>query len=229
MVSSTSQSSQHQAVAARGFYPGLCNLNAAYRRPLIHIVLCCAIGVVAPRRAEAQQDVAAFLAGGAIAFAMHEAGHAAFDIAFDAPPGVKKVSFGFIPFFAITHSAVSPAREFSISSAGFWVQEGVNEVLLTRQPQLRRQHAPLLKGMFAFNVLASVAYASAAMGETGPGERDTRGIAASAGVSERWVGGVVLAPAVLDALRYYKPDTAWLRWASRASKAGGVLLLLKAR
>ena len=136
-------------------------MNAAYRRTLIHIVACCcAIGLVAPRCAEAQQDVAAFLAGGAIAFAMHEAGHVAFDVAFDASPGVKKVSFGSVPFFAITHPEVSPVREFSISSAGFWVQEGTNEILLTRNAPLRHRHAPLLKGMFAFNVLASVAYAS---------------------------------------------------------------------
>jgi hypothetical protein len=39
---------------------------------------------------------------------------------------------------------------------------------------------------------------------------------------------MVLAPAVFDALRYYKPDTRWLRWASRAAKAGSVLLLIKA-
>ena len=83
--------------------------------------------------------------------------------------------------------------------------------------------------MLAFNVIASAAYAGAAFTTTGPAERDTRGMAVSAGVSERWIGGVVLAPAVFDAVRYYKPDSRWLRWASRAAKAGGVLLALKAQ
>ncbi len=150
------------------------------------------------------------------------------DVAFGAAPGVKRVAFGPLPFFAITHEPVSPVRELAIASAGFWVQEVGNEILL-QGGGLRRRDAPLLKGVFAFNVLASAAYTGAAFARTGPAERDTRGIAAAAGIDERWVGGMVLAPAVFDALRYYKPDTGWLRWASRAAKAGSVLLLVKAR
>jgi hypothetical protein len=39
---------------------------------------------------------------------------------------------------------------------------------------------------------------------------------------------VILAPAVFDALRYYYPERAWLRWASRATKVGGVLFVVRA-
>ena len=74
-----------------------------------------------------------------------------------------------------------PAREFVISSAGFWAQHAVSEYLLTRQPALRDEHAPVLKGILAFNVLTSVAYSGAAFARTGPNERDTRGMATQRG------------------------------------------------
>jgi hypothetical protein len=38
----------------------------------------------------------------------------------------------------------------------------------------------------------------------------------------------VLAPAVLDVARYYRPNSRMLRWASRAAKVGGTLLIFKA-
>jgi len=53
-------------------------------------------------------------------------------------------------------------------------------------------------------------------------------MAVSADVPEPLIGVTVLAPAVLDAVRYYRPRSRALRWASRASKIGGVLLILKA-
>jgi len=45
---------------------------------------------------------------------------------------------------------------------------------------------------------------------------------------EPWVGVTVLAPAVLDAARYYRPNSRVLRWTSRAAKVGGALLIFKA-
>jgi hypothetical protein len=39
---------------------------------------------------------------------------------------------------------------------------------------------------------------------------------------------MILAPAVLDAARYYRPDVTWLRWASRAAKVGGAVLIVRA-
>lgn len=172
--------------------------------------------------------IAEFLAGAALGLGLHESGHLVLDEAFGARPGVRRVSAGFIPFFAITHESVSPPKEFAISSAGFWVQHAGSEMLLTRRPDLRHEHAPVAKGLLAFNVLASVTYAGAAFARAGPPERDTRGMAFSADVPEPWIGVSVLTPAVLDAARYFRPRSRWLRWGSRASKAAGALMLLKA-
>jgi len=173
-------------------------------------------------------DIAQFFAGAALGLALHESGHLVLDVAFGASPGVRKVSAGFIPFFAITHEPVSPAREFAISSAGFWVQHATSEVLLSRRPDLRVEHAPIAKGLLAFNVLTSVMYAGAAFARRGPVERDTYGMAVAAGIPEPWVGLSILAPATLDAARYYRPRSRWLRWTSRASKIAGALVIVKA-
>lgn len=181
-----------------------------------------------PQAAIAQQDTLIFFGGAAIALGLHEAGHLTLDGVFGASPGFKKVSFGPFPFFAITHESVSPGREFTISSAGFWVQHATDEILL-RSPRFREQRSPLLKGLFAFNVLASVAYSGAAFAQTGPAERDTLGMAVSADVPEPIVGALILAPAAMDTVRYFKPQWTWAKWASRATKVGGALLVLKAR
>lgn len=173
-------------------------------------------------------DTVKFLAGAAAGLALHETGHLIFDAAFDASPGIKGVRFGPFPFFAITHRGdLSRRREFVISSAGFWMQELSNEWLLTTRPGLRDAHAPLEKGLLAFNVLNSTGYALVAFARAGPFERDTRGMAASVKVDERAIGAMVLAPAVLDAVRYFRPDASWAKWASRAVKAGSVLLVMK--
>jgi hypothetical protein len=169
-----------------------------------------------------------FLLGGATAFAAHEAGHLFFDTIFDANPGIKKVSYKGIPFFAITHnSGLSDRQEYVIDTAGFWVQEGTNEWLLHKYPDLRHQHEPYLKGAFAFNVLASVVYAGAAFWRTGPPERDTRGMADALHWKEPYVGLLILAPAILDAVRYYDPHAKWAVWGSRGAKITGVLLVFK--
>jgi hypothetical protein len=174
------------------------------------------------------EAVSVFLAGSAVALGAHEGGHLFFDLLFDADPGISKVEFHGIPFFAITHrSGLSPKREFTISSAGFWVQEAGSEWLLTRRPGLRREHAPFAKGLLAFNILASVGYAGAAFAQTGPVERDTRGMASSSRIDEPWIGAMILAPAVLDTWRYFHPEAKWAAWASRAAKVGMVLVVLK--
>jgi hypothetical protein len=173
-------------------------------------------------------DTVKFLAGGALGLAIHESGHLIFDAVFDVDPSVKGVTFGPFPFFAITHrSDVSPRREFAISSAGFWMQELSSEWLLTRHPDLRETSAPVAKGLLAFNVLNSVGYSIVAFARAGPYERDTRGMADSIGVDERTIGAVILAPAVFDAIRYFKPDARWAKWASRAAKVGSVMLIVK--
>ena len=150
------------------------------------------------------------------------------DLAFGERPGLRKVDFHGLPFFAITHDpGISPRREFIIDSAGFWVQEATNEVLLSRRPNLRRERAPFTKGVFAFNVLASVSYAGAAFARTGPVERDTRGMADAIRWKEPYVGLLILLPAILDVVRFYDPDARWATWGSRAAKLGGVVLIAR--
>jgi hypothetical protein len=169
-----------------------------------------------------------FLTGAAAGLGAHESGHLLFDGIFDAHPGIKKVSFHGLPFFAITHDAgLSPRREFVIDSAGFWVQEATNEVILSRRPNLRRERAPFVKGAFVFNVGASIAYAGAAFARTGPPERDTRGMADALRWKEPFVGVLILIPAVLDLVRFYHPDQRWAAWGSRAAKIGGVVLIAR--
>ncbi len=174
------------------------------------------------------ERAAKFLLGAAAGLGLHEGGHLLFDGLFGVRPTLKKVDFGGIPFFAITHPAGLPRREeFTISSAGFWIQHASSEIVLTRHPRLRDESAPTLKGLLAFNVLASVAYGSAALAQAGPAERDTRAMAGSLGVSEAWVGALVLVPAGLDAWRYFHPDSRWAAWLSRGVKVGTVLLVIR--
>jgi hypothetical protein len=152
------------------------------------------------------------------------------DVVFDADPGIKRVSFAGIPFFAVTHrSDVSASQEYAISSAGFWVQHATSEWVLSTHPQLRSEHAPALKGLLAWNVLSSCVYSVAAFARVGPAERDTRGMAASLGVAEPWAGAMILGPAILDGWRYRHPEARWARWASRATKVGLVVLTAAAR
>ena len=192
------------------------------------LLSCCLIGVPASAAAQDALNVAKFLAGGAVGLGLHEAGHVVVGVTLGTTPGLASVHFGPIPFFAITHDPVTPVREFAVSSAGFWMQHLGSELILARRPHLRDEDAPLIKGVLAFNVLASVAYAGAAFARTGPPERDTRGMAVNAAMREPWIGAWVLAPAVLDAARYFRRDEAWLRWMSRAAKVGGVLLVMRA-
>lgn len=183
-----------------------------------------------PDAQEADHKAQRFLqfAGGAIAgLGIHESGHLFFDVLFDADPQFERIEFGPIPFFAIEHTVLSPRREFIVSSAGFWLQHLSSEWLLTKRPELRHEHGPAAKGMLAFNVLTSIGYASVAFARAGPPERDTKGMADSIDVDERWVASMILVPALLDAWRYVRPEARWARWGSRAAKIVLVLLVAK--
>ena len=188
-----------------------------------------AASTVFPSSTSAQTfaEAAKLIGGAAVGLAVHESAHVVADYAAGVPPGVKKVTFGSIPFFAITHEPVTPTREFVISSAGFWAQHAFSEYLLVAHPELRSEHAPFLKGALAFNIVTSVAYAGAAFAQSGPNERDTRGIALSMQVKEPVIGAVILAPAVLDGMRYFGVDNRWVVWGSRAAKIGGAVLIVK--
>ena len=172
---------------------------------------------------------AKFLGGMATGFAAHESGHLLFDAIFGASPGIERVSFIGIPFFAITHESGLPAKqEFTISSAGLQVQNLTSEWLLTSRPDLRRRNEPFMKGWLAWNVVASTAYGVAAFARIGPYERDTRGMATSLGVPEPVIGGIVLAPAALDTWRYLHPESRWARWTSRLVKTGMFVMIFAA-
>ncbi len=182
-----------------------------------------------PQPAESSgKRIASFLAGAVTGLAAHEAGHVVVDLALGEKPGLRKVDFHGLPFFAITHSAgLPPRREFAISSAGFWAQHAENEWLLRGRREPGQPRAPFARGLLAFNVITSVAYAGAAFARTGPEERDTRGMAASARVDERVIGALVLAPALLDAWRFYHPGARWAAWTSRGVKIGMVVMIAR--
>jgi hypothetical protein len=185
----------------------------------------------APPQEPAPQTAIRFLAGAAAAFGIHESAHVISALSFGARPGVKRIDYAGVPFFAIDHASVRPWKEFVISSSGFWVQHAGSEWILTSHPDLRWQRAPMLKGVLAFNLAASAVYSIAAFGELGPPERDTLGMAVSLGsdgVHESVIGALILAPAVLDGYRYLRPNAAWAKWTSRTVKVLAVVLVFAA-
>ena len=186
----------------------------------------------APAAGDASSNAATlaqFLAGGAVGLVAHEAGHVLAGALLGADPGVKGISYGPLPFFAITHDPVSPAREYTIAASGFFVQHATSEWLLSTRPTLRYERAPVAKGVLAFNVVTSTVYAAAAFGQFGPPERDTRAMADALGIAEPWVGAMILAPAALDAWRYARPGSKWAPWVSRALKVGAVVAVFSAK
>jgi uncharacterized membrane protein len=168
------------------------------------------------------------LLGGAAGLVLHEGGHLIADWAFEEKVVVRKIDYKGIPFFALSHANnLSPRREFVVSSAGFWAQYLYSEQILTHHPDLRHEQSPFRKGVLTFHVVTSLMYSGAAFGKTGPPERDTRGMAESVKLNERWIGVLVLAPALLDTFRYFHPDARWAAWTSRGVKMGAVALTFK--
>jgi hypothetical protein len=187
--------------------------------------------IASPALAQDESGASKFgkvLLGGFAGLGLHETGHLVANWAFEETVKVKKVDYKGIPFFALSHAPdLSPRREYVVSSAGMWAQYLYSEQILTHHPNLKNEQAPFRKGMLAFHVVTSLAYSGAAFGKTGPFERDTRGMATSRRISERWIGAMVLAPALLDMYRYFNPDARWATWTSRGVKMGSVALVLK--
>jgi len=166
--------------------------------------------------------------GGVAGLGVHEGGHLVANWAFEEKVRVKKVDYKGIPFFALSHAPdLSPRREFVVSSAGFWAQYLYSEQILTHHPNLKHEQSPFRKGMLTFHVVTSLVYSGAALGKTGPTERDTRGMAMSRRIDERWIVALVLAPALLDVYRYFNPDARWATWTSRGVKMGSVALVIR--
>jgi hypothetical protein len=168
------------------------------------------------------------LLGGLAGLGVHEGGHLIANWAFEEKITIKKVEYKGIPFFALSHAPdLSPRREYAVSSAGFWAQYLYSEQILTHHPNLKQEQSPFRKGMLTFHVVTSLVYSGAAFGRTGPSERDTRGMASSRRIDERWIGAMVLGPALLDMYRYFNPDARWAMWTSRGVKMGSVALVIK--
>jgi hypothetical protein len=194
-------------------------------------VLLLLLVTAAPVLAQQESTASRFgkvLLGGAAGLGLHETGHLVANWAFEEKIKVKKVDYKGIPFFALSHAPdLSPRREYVVSSAGLWTQYLYSEHILTHHPNLKDEESPFRKGMLTFHVVTSLVYAGAALGRTGPVERDTRGMASSRRIDERWIGVMVLAPALLDIYRYFSPGARWATWTSRGVKMGSVALVMK--
>lgn len=177
--------------------------------------------------ARAQSATVTVAVGFVVGLAAHESGHAATALAFDARPHLRGVDFHGIPFFAVAHRSGLPRRrEFIVSSAGFWTQHATSEAILTAHPALWRDGHWFETGIVTFGIATSTAYAGAAWARTGPAERDTRGMAATLGVTEPVIGTLVLLPALLDGYRAWRPGSRRAAWASRGVKAGLMLVTI---
>jgi hypothetical protein len=208
--------------------PGIRHWGSGLRVSACALVLLLTATPVVAQEESTTSKFGKVLLGGAAGLGLHEAGHLVANWAFEEKVVVKKVSYKGIPFFALSHAPdLSPRREYVVSSAGFWAQYLYSEQILTHHPNLKDEESPFRKGVLTFHVVTSLVYAGAALGRTGPIERDTRGMATSRRIDERWIGVMVLAPALLDVYRYFNADARWATWASRGVKMGSVALVLK--
>jgi putative flippase GtrA len=149
---------------------------------------------------------AKFIAGGAVGTAVHEAGHLA--------AGWDRYN-------------VSRRHAIAVRSAGFWSQYLASEIVFIRHPHLRSERAPFRKGVLASHLAISTGYTVLAFARTGPYGRDTFEMAQATRIDERWIGALVLTPAVLDGIRYLRPEARWAAWLSRGVKVGSVALVLR--
>lgn len=180
-----------------------------------------------------------FLAGGLTAFFAHEGGHVVTNLMYGNVPQLQGLwAFGFVPFFAIapriscqadvcyTHDgdvfSGGPRGKFVITSAGFNVQHLTDEILLTREPELRYRHGPYRKGILTFNTLLSIGYALASWTGTEDPHGDVSRSASLVGLPSQVYAGALILPALLDLYRYFNPRSRWAPWVSRGSK--GVFL-----
>ena len=165
----------------------------------------------------------AFLAGGAVGLAAHESGHLLLHGVLRRRSGLRQGRVPRHPVLRDHPQRICRRARSSRSSAGFWVQQATNEWLLTPRPHLRDERAPFAKGVFAFNVLASVALCRRGVRahRTDRARHARHGdvVANRRAVDRR----VSCSPASSIRWRYFHPDARWAVWASRAVKVGGVL------
>jgi hypothetical protein len=171
---------------------------------------------------------AQFFAGAFVGFLGHETGHLITNTAMDTHPYLKPIQNGPIPFFTIEPGRPLNRHEHYItSSAGFNATNIIDEWLLVSHPRLSQENQPFLKGMASFNFWVNVGYAATAFAQTGPDERDTKGMADSLGCSEWAIGAMILVPTGLDTYRYKHPDAKWAATLSRIAKLYMIFLAVK--
>ena len=133
-----------------------------------------------------------------------------FDAAFDAEPGAEARVVR--PASRSSRSPTSRSdrrQEFTISSAGFWVQHATSEWLLTRRPHLRDRARPVRQGRARME-RARPRSPTAAPRSRVPARRNATRAAwpSRSALPKPWIGALVLAPAVLDTVRYARPQAA---------------------
>ena len=69
---------------------------------VVLVAVACILTVPAAAAAQRLSDAAKLIGGAAVGLALHESAHVVADLASGVAPGVKKVTFGPLPFFAIT-------------------------------------------------------------------------------------------------------------------------------
>lgn len=186
-----------------------------------------------------------FVLGALTGLFAHEAGHVAGNLVYGNVPRLEGLWYGgFIPFFAISPRIEcedgvcrtydgdkfwgGPRGKFVITSAGFNVQHLTDEILLTREPELRHRYGPYRKGLLAFNTLLSVGYSIAAWTHTEDPHGDVSRSAELAGMPAEAYATMLFTPAALDLVRYFWPRLPVVPWLSRGAKAGFVGLIFVA-
>jgi hypothetical protein len=180
-------------------------------------------------------SVALTAAGFVSAFVVHEACHGVANLAMANVPTLEPVTFlGFLPFFAVSPNITcsngtcvkrdgspfvpGPNGYAFIVSSGILCQEITDEIILTRNPRIRYETAPFLKGMLLFNTATSVAYGIANLIRIEPPEGDLHGMDRLPGMPHGVFAALVIGTAALDVARYFLPEVGWLPWVSRGSK-----------
>ena len=195
--------------------------------------LCAGRAYAAPPEADYRhtRDWLLLLAGAAIGFVAHEAGHLTFDLAVGNDPQFKKVELGSFPFFAITPAQpmASDNARYTMAMMGFLVEAAYTEGIFARNPELVLRHRPLLEGMLAFHLALDFGYAFTGFLGVGPAESDVNTMARAAGIPPWAMGMILCTPLVFDVLRYVRPDTRrWSMWVglgSRVPMFGAALVL----
>lgn len=182
------------------------------------------------------EEIARFVAGGATGFVLHESAHAlaaeslGIDVRLEFQS--RPVPFPVVRYNLIqtedalgntqyvdrkrTHIANGAQKQLAIASAGINSQNITSEWILTLHPRLREEQRPFLKGMLAFDILTSIAYALGGRRNRGG---DVYQMSEALGVHNKFVAGLILAPAAIDLYRYYYPESSWTPWISRGAKS----------